>query len=326
MRRREFIGGLGYAAVAWPLAARAQQQLKPVIGYLSVTSREIGVPYRAAMLKGMSEVGFVDGQNVSVEYRYANGRYDLVPAMAAELVNRNVNLIATPSSAKEASDATTRIPIVAAFNGDPIRAGLVTSLSHPGGNLTGVSILGLTLGSKRLEVIREILPAGTLIALLRNPKSTDVDVIAAQNEIEAAARVLGQRLLIVDASTEAELRPAFDSIIQRGAGGLMIIADPALSVWLHQLVALADRHKIPTIWNRKDFAEAGGLISYGSDFLDAFRLLGVYVGRVLAGAPPGELPIIQATKVELTINLKTAKSLGITFPLSLLGRADEVIE
>jgi putative ABC transport system substrate-binding protein len=329
VKRREFISLLGVAgaAAAWPLAARAQQAAMPVIGYLSSTSSGPYAPFVAAFQQGLKETGFVAGQNVTIEYRWAEGQFDRLPELAAELVRRQVAIIAVGGggvTAVAAKDATSTIPIVFAFGSDPVKLGLVASLNRPGGNITGVSYLAVELGPKRLELLREMLPKAAAIGFLLNPGSpnTAFDL----PDMEAAARMLGQHLVIANASNDVEISTAFKAIIQQRADALLIQADPFLFSRRIQLAALALRNKIPTIYIERDFAAAGGLLSYGTDFVDANRHAGIYAGRILKGEKPADLPVLQATRFQLVINLKTAKALGIDVPPTLLARADEVIE
>jgi putative ABC transport system substrate-binding protein len=326
MRRREFLGVLGGAA-AWPVAARAQQPAMPVIGFLSSTSSGPYAPFVAAFQQGLKETGFVTGQNVTIEYRWAEGQFDRLPELAADLVRRQVAIIAVGGggvTALAARDATSTIPIVFAFGSDPVKLGLVASLNRPGGNITGVSYLAVELGPKRLELLREMLPKAAAIGFLINPGSpnTAFDLPV----VEAAARTLGQQLIIANASNDLEIDAAFETLMQQRADALVIQADPFLFSRRTHLAALALRDKIPTIYFERDFAAAGGLLSYGKDFVDANRQAGIYVGRILNGAKPADLPVLQPTRFQLLINLKTAKALGLTVPPTLLARADEVIE
>ena len=327
MRRREFITLLGGAAAAWPLAARAQQPTIPVIGYLSSTSSGPYAPFVAAFQQGLKETGFVVGQNVTIEYSWAEGQFDRLPQLAADLVRRQVAIIAVGGggvTALAAKDATSTIPIVFAFGSDPVKLGLVASLNRPGGNITGVSYLAVVLGLKRLELLREMLPKAAAIGFLMNPGSpnTAFDL----PDMEAAARTLGQQLIIANASSDVEIGTAFETLMQQRADALVIQADPFLFSRRTDLAALALRDKIPTIYFERDFAAAGGLLSYGTDFVDANREAGIYAGRILKGAKPADLPVLQPTRFQLVINLKTAKALGLEVPPKLLALADEVIE
>jgi putative ABC transport system substrate-binding protein len=327
VRRRDFITLLGGAA-AWPLAARAQQAAMPVIGILGATSEEGYTLQLAAFRQGLTEAGFVERRNVAFEYRWADNQYDRLPTMAADLVRRQVSVIATMGgtpSALAAKAATTTIPIIFHTGANPIEAGLVVSLSRPGGNLTGVVTLGLELGPKRLELLHEVLPSATSFALLDNPTNaavSDTNIRGAQ----AAAHTLGIELHVLRASSERDLDVAFATLTRLRIGGLVINVDGFLVSQSEQIAALAVRNAVPAIFQFRAFAEAGGLMSYGESQTDSYRLAGAYTGRVLKGEKPADLPVQQATKVELIINLKTAKALGLTMPITLLGRADEVIE
>jgi len=323
LNRREFITLAGGAA-AWPLAPRAQQPM-PVIGFLNASSaREYG-HVAAAFRQGLSETGYVEGRNVLIEYRWAEDQYDRLPTLAADLVRRQVIAItANTPAAPSAKAATATIPIVFLTAGDPVRDGLVASLNRPGGNLTGVGILSVELGPKRLELMRELVPTATVIALLLNPTTPTAEFQS--KDMQATARTLGMRLHLLHASTERDFDTVFANLPQLGAGGLVIAADAFFVSRSEQLGALALRHGIPAIYQFRAFAAAGGVMSYGSNLADAYRLAGVYMGRILNGEKPADLPVQQSTKVELILNLKAAKALGLTIPLSLLGRADEVIE
>jgi putative tryptophan/tyrosine transport system substrate-binding protein len=325
VKRREFITLLG-AAVAWPLAARGQQPAMPVIGLLgSATARE-WAPLVAAFLRGLSEAGYDDGRNAAIEYRWADGQYDRLPAMAADLVRRQVTVIAalTSPSAIAAKAATAIIPIVFTTIADPVQIGLVASLNRPGGNLTGVTILNVEIVPKMLELLHEVVPTATTMAALVNPTNPNADTWS--TGLQVAARTLGLELNVLRASTERDIDEAFATLIPLRVGGLVIVNDVFLITREEQLAALALRHKLPTIFQSRESVVAGGLMSYGGSASDAYRQAGVYTGRVLKGEKPADLPVQQATKVELYINLKTAKTLGITIPLPLSGRADGVIE
>jgi len=326
VKRREFITLVG-GAVAWPLAAGAQQPAIPVIGYLGGLSRDTLAPRLAAFHKGLGETGYVEGRNVAFEYRWAEGQYDRLPALAAELARRQVAVIAAlggDATAHAAKAATTAIPIVFAVTADPVRSGLVSSLNRPGGNLTGVNFLLNVIAAKQFEVLQEAVPKPGTVGFLVNPSGPEAE--SAVSEVRAAAQALGHELLVANASSEREIDAAFAMLAQRRIGALLVGNDVFFYSRREQIVALAARHAIPTIYQVREYTQAGGLMSYGTNVDDAQRLAGVNVGRILQGAKPADLPVQQAVKVELVLNLKTAKTLGITFPLSLLGRADEVIE
>jgi putative ABC transport system substrate-binding protein len=325
MRRRDFIKGIAGSGAAWPLAARAQQPPIPVIGFLGSVSADAS--RIAAFRQGLAQVGYVEGQNVVVEYRWAENQSDRLPAMVSDLVHRQVAIIAatgTPA-ALAAKAANTTIPVVFTTIGDPVQLDLVTSLNRPGGNVTGVTQTNVEITPKRLQLLHELLPTASLMALLVNPTNPANAEISAK-ELQAAARTLGLELHVLNASTEGDFDGVFAKLVQLRAGGLVIGGDPLFTTWTEQLAVLALRHAMPTIYQSRKFAVAGGLLSYGTDFTETYRLAGIYTGRVLKGDKPADLPVQQATKVELYINLKTAKALGITVPIPVLGRADEVIE
>jgi putative tryptophan/tyrosine transport system substrate-binding protein len=325
MRRRDFISLLVGATVTWPLAARSQQEAMPVIGFLHGTSPEARRAEVAAFHRGLSESSYVEGRDVAVEYRWAEGRYDRLPALAADLVDRQVSVIvAFGTAAALVAKATTTIPIVFLVGGDPIALGLVVSLSRPGGNVTGVTPLNDDLGPKLLELLHELVPKATIVGYLVNPKNATSDSLSRQ--IRVAERTIGQRVQILHASSEHDFELAFATLDQIRAGGLCVQGDTFFNGRREQLVALAARHSIPTVYAFRDYAAAGGLMSYGTNLWDAYREVGVYASRILKGENPANLPVQQSVKVELVVNLKTAKALGLTFPLSLLGRADDVIE
>jgi putative ABC transport system substrate-binding protein len=327
MQRRDFITLLGGAAAAWPLVARAQQQAMPVVGFLGGESPDLYADRLRGFRQGLSETGYVEGRNVTIEYRWAEGRNDRLPALAADLVRRNVNVIATGSgfpAALAAKTASTTIPIIFQVGNDPVQMGLVASLNRPGGNLTGVNSLNGELGPKQLELLHELAPTATNLAGLSNPTNPG-NIIASKN-LEAAARTLGLQLHALEASSERDIDSVFATISQLRAGGLVIGADPFLQSRSEQLASLALRHAIPTIAQLREFVAAGGAMSYGGSIREQLRQVGLYTGRILKGEKPADLPVQQSTKVELIINLKTTKALGLTIPLALLTRADEVIE
>jgi putative ABC transport system substrate-binding protein len=325
MKRREFITLLSSAAAMWPFTARAQPEL-PVIGLLNSTSAEAYATRIAAFRQGLSETGYIEGRNVMIEYRWANGQYDQLPGMAADLVRRKVAVITaiTTPAALAAKAATATIPIVFEMGIDPVAVGLVESLSRPGGNLTGVSLLSVELASKRLELLHEIAPTATIVAALLNPTNPNAETLS--KELQAAARTLGLQLHVLHASAEGDFDMVFATILKLRAGGVMIGSDPFFNGRSKQLAELALHNAMPTIYQYRAFAAAGGLMSYGSSFTEPFRQTGAYTGRVLKGEKPADLPVQQVSKVELIINLKTAKTLGITVPPQIVARADEVIE
>jgi putative ABC transport system substrate-binding protein len=325
MNRRAFIGLLGGAAAAWPLAARAQQPAMPVVGFLNSGSPGSYPDNLRAFHRGLGEAGFIDGHNIAIEYRWAEGRTDRLPAMAADLVSRRVSIIfANGPSALPAKASTATIPIVFATAVDPVEAGLVGSLNRPGRNLTGVTTLNVEVGPKQLQLLHELVPAAAVVAALVNPNSPGAAV--QMKELPVVAEALGLQLHILHASAEREFEAAFAKALQLRAGALMITQDALFGGETAQLAALAVRHAVPAIYSAREFAAAGGLMSYGSSFADAYRVAGVYTGRILKGEKAAELPVQQATKLELIINLQAAKSLGLDVPMPLLGRADEVIE
>ncbi len=325
MKRREFVTLLGGTVATWPLAARAQQPALPVIGFLNAASPDGYAHYVAGFRQGLAEAGYIESQNVAIEYRWAEGQYERLPALAADLVHRQVAVIvANTPAAMVASAVTTTIPIVFSSAIDPVKAGLVASLNRPGGNITGVANFDDVLGAKRLELLRELVPKAEMIGLLINPNNPNAETIASR--LQEAARTLGQQIRILNASTEGEVDAAFATLGELRIGAILVASDPFFVSRRDQIVALAARQALPAIYQFREFPVGGGLMSYGASLADAYRQLGVYTGKILKGAKPAELPFQQVVKVEMIINLKTAKALGLTVPLSLLGRADEVIE
>ena len=327
IRRRDALMLLGAAATSLPPVARAQQPALPVIGFLHSTSANTSGDGLRSFRQGLSEAGFVEGRNVIVEYRWAEGRIDLLPTLAADLADRQVRVIVAIAlqATRAAKAKTSTIPIVFLAGVDPVAAGLVSSLSRPGGNLTGVSNLAAELGPKRLELLHEAVPSARTVALLVNPSNAGLAETLSR-EVRAAAGTLGLQLHVLNASTEHDLDAVFAALAQLGAGALMIANDPFLISRSDQLAALATLHRVPAIHSNRGFPAAGGLMSYDGNSIDLYRVIGNYTGRILKGEKPADLPVQQATRVELIINTKTAKALGLTFPITLLGRADEVIE
>jgi putative ABC transport system substrate-binding protein len=328
LRRRDFISSvlLGGAAAAWPLAARAQQPTMPVVGFLHSGSPEQFTQIVAAFRRGLNQAGYVEGRNAMIEYRWAEGFYDRLPALASDLVRRQVAVIAagSPPAARAAKAATTTIPIVFVTGADPVKSGLVDSLGRPGGNLTGVGLLINVLAPKQLEVLRELIPKAISIGALVNPDNPNTETDT--KDLQAAARALGLELFVLNARTENDIDAAFTTLAQKQASGLVVISDVYFVDRRAQIVALAARHAVPTMYHLREFATAGGLMSYGTSLTDAYRQQGVFAAQILKGATPADLPVQQSTKVELVINLRTAKTLGLEVPMSLLMRVDDVIE
>jgi putative ABC transport system substrate-binding protein len=326
MQRRDFVTLLGGAAATWPLAARAQQPAMPVIGFLSSGAADPFADRVHAFRLGLSETGHVEGRNVAIEYRWAEGQNDRLPALAADLVRRQVTVIAAAGglSARSAKAATTTVPIVFWIEGDPVEVGLVASLNRPGGNLTGVTTLGAELGAKRIELLHEVVPTAIAIAVLVSPSTLTAATLS--RDLQVAARTLGLQLYVLHANTERDFATSFATLIQQRAGGLVIGPGPLFFSRSEELAALALRHGVPSIFQFRQFAAAGGLMSYGGSATDSYRQVGAYTGRILKGEKPADLPVEQATKVDLIINLKTARTLGLEIPPMLLARADEVIE
>ena len=327
MKRREFLRVFGGVAAAWPLAARAQQATMPVIGFIHSASPSYFAQFDGAFRDGLKEAGYVEHQNIAIEYRWAEGRYDRLPALVNELIERQVAVIFAAGGtdpAKAAEAATTAIPIVFISAADPVKTGLVASLNRPGGNVTGVSLLASAIDAKKLGLLRELVPAASAIGLLINPKYPAAK--SQSGEVQEAAKSLGVKSIVLSASTEGEIDMAFASLVQLGTSALLVGTDPFFNSRREQFAAMAARYSIPVIYPQREYVTAGGLISYGPHFADGYRQAGVYVGRILAGERPANLPVMQPTKFEMVINLKTAKALGLSVPPTLLALADEVIE
>ena len=328
MRRREFITLLGGAVAAWPLAARAQQPAMPVIGFFHYTSSDGFTERLRGFRQGLKETGYVEGENLAIEYRWADNQIDRLPELATELVRRGVAVIAASgavASALAAKGATTTVPIVFIVNADPVRLGLVASLARPGGNLTGINFLSGELAAKRLELLRELVPGAARVAVLVNPANA-ANTETTLRDVEPAARAMGLQIQVLNASTSREIDTAFEALLRERADAVFVSLDTFFADRRVQLVHLASRHAVPATYALRDFVDAGGLMSYGTNFFDAYRQVGVYTGRILKGAKPADLPVVQPSKFELVINHQTARILGLTVPASLLATADEVIE
>jgi putative tryptophan/tyrosine transport system substrate-binding protein len=326
MQRRKFIALIGGTALSWPPAARAEQVGMPMVGFLGTRASGEDPQLLTAFVSGLKEAGYVEGRNVAIEYLFADNQYDRLPMLAADLVRRQVAVIvANGTAAQVAKQATSTIPITFVAGFDPVEVGLVASMSRPGGNITGVSILDVELGPKRLQLLHELVPAATIIAVLVNPNDPARAAITS-NELQPAANALGLKLHVLNASADRDFDTVFARLVELRAGALVIGGEPFFNSRSEQLGVLTSRHSVPAIYQLRAFAAAGGLLSYGGSLTDAYRQVGIYTGRILKGEKPADLPVLQATKVEMVINLKTAKMLGITVPPSLLGRADEIIE
>jgi putative ABC transport system substrate-binding protein len=325
MRRRDFIKLIAQSVAGWPLAARAQQSATPVIGFLRSTSLADSTPFITTFRQGLKEAGFVEGQNVAIQLRFAEGRSDRLPQLVADLIHKSAAVIVgNDPAAIAAKAAAITVPIVFITGSDPVREGLVASLSRPGGNLTGVVFIASELAAKRLELLRQLVPMATTMGVLVNPNTPETE--AERSDLLAASLKVGQQLSILDVSSDGEIESAFATLAQRGAGAALIGSGPFLTSHRQQLVALAARSKLPTMYNLREFVADGGLISYGASITEAYRQAGIYVGQILRGKKPADLPVIESTKFEFVLNLKTAKALGLTVPQSLLVAADEVIE
>ena len=326
MRRRDLFAQLGGAAISWPVVARTQQKAMPVIGYLHPGSPGPFAPFTAAFRQGLGDAGYVEGRNVAIEYRWAEGHEDRQPALAADLVGRKVDAIVTVgvSAARLAKEASSTIPVVFFTGGDPVADGLVASLARPGGNMTGVTVFGAELNPKRLELLSELVPRARAVAVLVNPNSTNAEGLS--RDLQEAARAKAMQLHLLRAGSETEIDAAFASLARAKPNALIVTSNPLFFSRREQIVALAARDSVPTIYYRREFVAAGGLIGYGASYATGYRQVGAYAGKILAGAKPADLPVQQPTVLELAINLKTATALGLAVPQSLLARADEVIE
>ena len=325
MRRREFITLLGGAAAAWPFAAYAQQPTMPVVGFLRSATLADVPHWVAAFRQGLKEAGFVEGQNVAIEFRSADNQLDRLPALVADLIRQPVAVIVgNTDAARAAMAATATVPIVFASGSDPVRDGLVASLNRPGGNVTGLVYFSAVLGAKRLELLRQLVPGATKIAVLVNPNTPLTE--AERKDVQAAAQVIGQQLIIIDISSDRDIETAFATFVQRGASALLVGTGGFLNSNRERIAAVANRHALPASYSQREGVVAGGLMSYGPSISDAYRQAGIYSGRILNGEKPADLPVMQSTKFELVLNLKTAKALGLTIPPSLLVAADEVME
>src|SRR5262245_1885500 len=324
MRRRDFIKVIGLAS-AWPLKARAQQSAMPMIGFLRSASLSDAMHLVTAFHAGLKEAGFIEGQNVTLEFRSADDHPDRLPSLVSDLISRHVALIVGDNiAALAAKTETSTLPIVFAGGGDPVREGLVTSLNHPGKNVTGVNFFTGAIGTKRLELVQQVIPQVKSIGVLIQPNTVQTE--AERTELLVASRTMGRNLIVIDVSDDHAIEPAFNTLVEQGAGGLLVGSGPFMNSHRQKLIALAARHSLPAIYTTREAALAGGLMSYGTSLTDAWRQAGMYAGRILKGDKPGDLPVLQATKFEFVINLKTAKTLGLSVPISLQGTVDEVIE